>query len=291
MKATRLTNKYLDEIIERALAEDLAYGDITTDTLIPDAFYASARLLVEEEGVLAGVAVAGKVFLRVDPSLEYQVLIPDGKKIKPGDVVATVAGRFASILKGERTALNFIQRLSGIATLTARYVRLVRGTGVYITDTRKTTPGLRMLEKYAVRMGGGKNHRMHLGDAVLIKDNHLAALRQKGIGLKEIIRKARQSVPPDMVIEVEVVTVEEAREAAEAGADIVMLDNMNPDEMRRAAGFLTGKVKIEASGGINLENIRAVAETGITYISVGALTHSYRALDISLETDMDSCHT
>jgi nicotinate-nucleotide pyrophosphorylase (carboxylating) len=288
MREPKLTESNVDEIVARALEEDLGHGDVTTDALIPDALRARAVLLAKEEGVLAGVEVAKKVLLKVDSSLDYKVLIPDGTKIKRGDVIATVTGRVASILKGERTALNFLQRLSGIATQTAQHVNRVKGTRVYIADTRKTTPGLRILEKYAVRMGGGKNHRLHLGDAVLIKDNHLAALRYMGMSIKDIVRKAKQSVPRDMEVEVEVSSIEDARQAADSGADIVMLDNMKPDDMRQAVSFLSDKVRIEASGGINLENVRSVAETGITFISVGALTHSYRALDISLELNPDS---
>jgi nicotinate-nucleotide pyrophosphorylase (carboxylating) len=225
------------------------------------------------------------VFLKVNPLLKVEVLIKDGAEVKPGDIVATISGRVASILKAERVALNFLQRLSGIASQTAQFVAKTQGLKVNITDTRKTTPGLRLLEKYAVRVGGGQNHRFHLGDGILIKDNHLAALRALGMSFKDIIAKAKQNAPHGLKVEVEVNTIQEAMDAAEAGADIIMLDNMSPDEMRRVVSLVSGRVKIEASGGITLANVRAIAETGINLISVGALTHSPKALDISLELE------
>jgi len=225
------------------------------------------------------------VFVKVDPSLKVEVLIKDGAEVKPGDIVATISGSVASILKAERVALNFLQRLSGIASQTAQFVAKTQGLKVNITDTRKTTPGLRLLEKYAVRVGGGQNHRFHLGDGILIKDNHLAALRALGMSFKDIIAKAKQNAPHGLKVEVEVNTIQEAMDAAEAGADIIMLDNMSPDEMRRVVSLVSGRVKIEASGGITLANVRAIAETGINLISVGALTHSPKALDISLELE------
>ncbi len=225
------------------------------------------------------------MFLKVNPLLKVEVLIKDGAEVKPGDIVATISGRVASILKAERVALNFLQRLSGIASQTAQFVAKTQGLKVNITDTRKTTPGLRLLEKYAVRVGGGQNHRFHLGDGILIKDNHLAALRALGMSFKDIIAKAKQNAPHGLKVEVEVNTIQEAMDAAEAGADIIMLDNMSPDEMRRVVSLVSGRVKIEASGGITLANVRAIAETGINLISVGALTHSPKALDISLELE------
>ncbi len=213
------------------------------------------------------------------------ILIKDGAEVKPGDVIARIEGKTSSMLKAERVALNFLQRLSGIASETARYVQAVKGLPVYITDTRKTTPGLRTLEKYAVRVGGGKNHRMHLADGILIKDNHIAVLRRRGLSIKEIVAKARQKASPELKIEIEVKTPEEAIQAAEAGADIIMLDNMNLKDMRQAVRLVKGRALIEASGGITLESVRAVAETGVDLISIGALTHSPKALDISLELD------
>jgi len=227
--------------------------------------------------------IAAEVFQRVEPSLRVEVLLQDGTQVKPGDVAGRISGSVSGILRAERTALNFLQRLSGVASLTARYVEAVVGTSAKIYDTRKTTPGLRLLEKYAVRMGGGQNHRLDLADAVLIKDNHINALRARDMSLEEIIDRARDKTPAGMTIEVEVTSAAEAGDALKAGADIIMLDNMNADEMTRVIGMVAGRAKIEASGGVTLENVRQVAMTGVDMISVGALTHSYKALDISLE--------
>ena len=274
-----------DRIIDLALNEDTGQGDVTSEALISATLTGAATIQAKAEGILAGIDIAGKVFLRVDPSLEFTVLIPDGSTIRPGDRIATVSGMVISILKAERVMLNFLQHLSGIATLTARYVAETKGTTARMVDTRKTTPGLRLLEKYAVRMGGGKNHRLHLGDGILIKDNHLAALRALCMNLKDIIAKAGRNAPKGMDIEVEVTSVDEAGEAAEAGADIVLLDNMSPEEMRRVVDQMPDGIRTEASGGINLNNVRAVAETGVDIISIGALTHSAEALDISLEIE------
>jgi nicotinate-nucleotide pyrophosphorylase (carboxylating) len=290
----------IEEIIDRALAEDLVKGDVTTEALISGDQRGAGFIVAKKEGILAGMKVAKQVFHRVDPELKVEILLEDGARVKPGSKVATVSGSIASILKAERVALNFLQRLSGIASETNRYVEAVKGLPVRIKDTRKTTPGLRSLEKYAVRMGGGENHRMNLGDGILIKDNHLAALRSQGLNIKEIVAKARQNAPLSLrgakrrsnlqtrqtQIEVEVVTVSEALEAVEAGADIVMLDNMNLEDMRKAVKSIHGRALIEASGGITLDNVRAVAETGVDFISIGALTHSARALDISLELEV-----
>ncbi len=273
----------VEQAIDRALAEDLACGDVTTQALIPQDLEGRASILVKSDGVLAGVEVAQAVFGHVDPSLRVEVLIQDGAKVRKGDVVATIAGKVASILKAERTALNFLCRLSGIATETARYVAAVKGLKAQITDTRKTTPGMRQLEKYAVRVGGGKSHRLHLGDGILIKDNHLATLRSFGLGLKEAIERARQS--STLKVEVEVGCVSGAEEALDAGADIIMLDNMAVGEMKKVFELARGRALIEASGGVTLENVRSVAETGVDLISVGAITHSAKALDLSLELE------
>jgi len=280
-----LPEEQVDNIIDLALAEDISHGDVTTEVLIPPGLQGKASLLVKAKGILAGGEVAKRVFLKVNPSLTVEVLIQDGVQVKPGDIAATISGSVFSILKAERVALNFLQRLSGIASQTAQYVAKTHGLAVNITDTRKTTPGLRLLEKYAVRLGGGQNHRFHLGDGILIKDNHIAALRALGMSLKDIIAKAKQNAPHGLKVEVEVNTIQEALDATEAGADIIMLDNMSPDEMRHIVSLVSGRVKIEASGGITLANLRAVAETGINLISVGALTHSSQALDISLELE------
>jgi len=281
----QLSNEQIDSIIDLALAEDISHGDITSEGLIPPELQGKASILAKAEGIIAGGEVARRVFLRVDPSLKVELLIKDGARVKPGDIVATIFGNVISILKAERVALNFLQRLSGIASLTAQFIAKTKGLKVKITDTRKTIPGLRLLEKYAVRIGGGQNHRFHLGDGILIKDNHLAALRALGMNIKDIVAKAKQNAPKGVKVEVEASTIQEALDAAEAGADIIMLDNMSPDEMRRVVSLVPSEVKIEASGGITLDNVRAVAMTGVDFISVGALTHSTKALDISLELE------
>lgn len=288
MNKFQLPEDQVDNIIDLALAEDLSYGDITSEVLIPPHLQGRASILIKEDGIVAGGEVAKKVFLRVDSSLKVEVFIEDGTKVQPGDVVATISGRVDSILKAERTVLNFLQRLSGIASQAAKYVAKTRGLAVNITDTRKTTPGLRLLEKYAVRTGGGKNHRFHLGDGILIKDNHLAALRALGMSFKDIVTRAKQSAPQGIKIEVEVTTIQEATDAVEAGADIILLDNMSPDEMRHVVSLLPSQVKSEASGGITLTNVHAAAMTGVNIISIGALTHSPKALDISLELEPQS---
>jgi nicotinate-nucleotide pyrophosphorylase (carboxylating) len=285
LNASQLTEKQLDKVIDLALAEDLSHGDITSQALIPTDLSGKASLLVKEKGILAGIEVAQRVFQRVDPLLEVAVLIKDGSAIKPGDIAGKISGSVINILKAERTALNFLQRLSGIASLTAQYVAKTKGTDARIYDTRKTTPGLRQLEKYAVRTGGGENHRMNLSDAVLIKDSHINALRATGMNIKEIVAKARRNAPAGINIEVEATSISEAREALQAGADIIMLDNMSIDDMVRVVKMVAGRAKIEASGGITLKNVRQVAQTGVDMISIGALTHSYKALDISLELE------
>ncbi len=282
---SNLSAEQIDSIIDLALAEDISHGDITSEGLIPPELEGKASILAKEEGIIAGGEVARRVFLRVDPSLKVELLIKDGARVQPGDIVATVSGRVISILKAERTALNFLQRLSGIASQTARYIAETQGLGVKITDTRKTTPGLRLLEKYAVRTGGGQSHRLHLGDGILIKDNHLTTLRALGIKIKDIIAKAKQNAPQGATVEIEVTTPQEALEAAEAGADILMLDNMSPEEMRRVVNSIPSHVKTEASGGITLANVRAAAMAGVDVISIGALTHSVKALDINLELE------
>lgn len=273
----------IEQIIDIAITEDLGSGDVTTEAVIDPALKGQAYISAKAKGILAGINVASNVFRRIDKELIFEALASDGQSILPGDRLATIKGRISSILKGERTALNFLQHLSGIATETSRYVNAVRGTGALITDTRKTTPGLRILEKYAVKTGGGKNHRYNLGDGVLIKDNHLSSLQYTGMGLYEAVNRARQNAPHTLKIEVEVETIEQAREALEAGADIIMLDNMSPDKMRDVVSMVDGKAVIEASGGITLENVRAVADSGVNLISIGALTHSFKSLDISLE--------
>jgi len=275
-----------EELVDHALAEDWAWGDVTTQALIPAEAEGQASFIAKSAGVVAGIEVVHLVFSRVDPSLKFRALLRDGDKLQHGTEIAVIEGKVGSILRGERVALNFLQRLSGIATETSRYVEAVRGTKARIVDTRKTTPGLRFLEKYAVKAGGGQNHRVHLGDGILIKDNHLAALRARGLDLKAAVDLAKNNAPHTLKIEIEVTTVEEAGEAVESGADIVMLDNMSVEEMRRAVKSIGGRVLVEASGGVTLDNVRSVAETGVDLISVGALTHSVKALDISLELEV-----
>lgn len=299
-----LTRDEIEKIVGLALAEDLGRGDVTTGALIPSDQHGMAFLVVREGGVLAGIELAKEVFRQVDPQLQVEALLQDGARVLPDTRVARAAGSIAGILKSERVALNFLQHLSGIATETARYVASTEGLPVRIVDTRKTTPGLRALQKYAVRVGGGDNHRMDLADGILIKDNHLTALRKQGLTVKEAVARARQQAPSPLreaqtesglgsdaqpgraPVEVEVGTVAEALEAVEAGADIVMLDNMGLDDMRRAVQSIGGRAVVEASGGITLRNVRAVAETGVDVISVGALTHSVKALDISLDLEV-----
>ncbi len=272
----------LRDIVARALMEDLAAGDPTTTALIPPELQGEGCITAEEEGVLAGLGVVREVFHQVDASLRFQKLASDGEKVSPGQKVARVSGSLASILQAERTALNFLQHLSGIATETRRYVEAVSGTRAKILDTRKNTPGLRLLEKYAVRVGGGQNHRLSLGDGILIKDNHLLALSSKGVGVGEAVRKARQNAPHTLKIEVEVEALEQVEEALSAGADVILLDNMPLDQVRRAVELIQGRALAEASGGINLGNVRKVAETGVDFISVGAITHSAKALSFTL---------
>ncbi len=280
-----LSEEQIDNIIDLALAEDISHGDVTSEVLIPPALQGQAAILIKANGIVAGGEVAKRVFLKIDPSLKVDVLIKDGAKVQPGDIVATIFGNVISILKAERVALNFLQRLSGIASQTAQYIDQTRGLNVSIKDTRKTTPGLRSLEKYAVRIGGGQSHRFHLGDGILIKDNHLAALRALGMSLKDIVAKAKQNAPEGLKVEVEVNSVQEALDAAAAGADIIMLDNMNPDEMHRIVSLIPSHVETEASGGITLDTVQAAARAGVNVISIGALTHSPKALDISLELE------
>jgi len=287
-----IPTKVIDHLIDLAFKEDigtgdsspfLATGDVTTQILIPPALKTEAIVLAKSEGVLAGIEVARRVFLKLDPEMEFKALIKDGSPLKKGDVIAEIRGKARAILTGERTALNFLQRLSGIATHTSQFVARVRDLPVLIIDTRKTTPGYRWLEKYAVRMGGGHNHRMNLADGILIKDNHLALLRAKGKTLKEVVVQAKKKAPKGLKVEVETTNLGEVREAVSAGADIIMFDNMSPAMMRRGVKLLPKGVMSEASGGVNLESVRAIAETGVNFISIGALTHSSKALDISLE--------
>jgi nicotinate-nucleotide pyrophosphorylase (carboxylating) len=271
------------DLIDRTLAEDLSIGDPTTDILVPPDLESTAVLLAKEEGILAGLDVGLEAFRRFDDRVSITALMEDGAPIRPGDHLGTIQGRVASLLKAERTAVNFMQHMSGIATQTQRYVKAVEGHPVRIVDTRKTTPGLRFLEKYAVRMGGGQNHRQNLGDGILIKDNHIDALRGDGMSLGDVVKKAIREASHTIRVEVEVETLEQLDEALDAGAGIILLDNMDVEQMTIAVQIAKGKAFTEASGGITLETVRAVAATGVDIISVGALTHSVLALDISMD--------
>jgi len=271
----------LDRLIEQALLEDIHTGDITTQAVVPSARPASARLIAKEPLVLAGLFVARKVFLRLNSEVVFTACCVEGSRAGKGDILATVEGDAADLLMAERVALNLLQRMCGIATLTSRYVQAVSGTKARIVDTRKTTPGLREVEKYAVRVGGGINHRTGLYDGVLIKENHIAAAG----GIAEAVSRARAYIPHTLKIEIETETPGQVEEALAACADIIMLDNMDCDTMRYCVGLINGRALVEASGGVNLETVRAIAETGVDIISIGALTHSPRAMDISMLLD------
>jgi nicotinate-nucleotide pyrophosphorylase (carboxylating) len=265
------------DLIDRALSEDVGDGDVTTRAVVLPGARARARIEQRAAGVPAGLRVAETVFQRLDSSLRWRAHAVGGKWREPG-LLAEIVGDAAAILRGERVALNFLGRLSGIATLTARYVRAVDGTGVRILDTRKTTPGMRVLEKEAVRAGGGVNHRAGLHDAILVKENHAALAG----GVGEAARRALADAPPGVSVEVECATLADVEEAIEAGVPRLLLDNMPPDQLRRAVELVDGRAELEASGGITLDNVRAIAETGVDFISIGALTHSAPALDVSL---------
>ncbi len=273
----------IDHLIELALAEDLPAGDVTTEAIIPEEAMARAAFQAKQDGVLAGIEVAARVFYLLDPRIEFIKKLEDGQGFKAGQVLAEVSGPAASLLKGERTALNFLQRLSGVASLTRMFVEAARGTRARILDTRKTTPGWRLLEKYAVRMGGGTNHRMSLSDMMLIKDNHLRAAGGIAPALKKAREYLRKRNLSGLKIEVEATSLAEVREALENGADWIMLDNMTLEEIRAAVELVSGRLPLEASGRVSLENVRDLALTGVDYISVGSLTHSFRSADISLE--------
>ena len=267
----------LERIVHAALAEDIGAGDVTTDAVVDADAVATAEIVVKEAGVVCGLRAAAETFRALDPEIRVELLARDGELVSPNAVVARIGGSARAILTGERVALNFLGRLSGIATLTRRYVDAIEGTGVAVLDTRKTTPGLRELEKYAVACGGGRNHRFGLDDAVLVKDNHLRAAGSIA-GAVEIVR-----AHTDLPIEVECETLVQVGEALDAGVDAILLDNMTVAEVREAVALAGGRARLEASGGVNLDTIRAVAESGVDEISVGALTHSAHSLDVSLE--------
>lgn len=285
-----LTANHIQKIVDRALSEDISFGDITTDILVPNTLQGKAVVVAKSEGILAGVKIALAVFRRVDSELHVKALLSDGTEIqvkeklyRENNVILEVEGKICSILKAERTALNFLQHMSGVATTTNTYVKAVEDYPTRILDTRKTIPGLRLLEKYAVAVGGGQNHRNGLSDGILIKDNHIHALRSAGIQLEKTINLAKANAPHTLKIEVEVENLKEVEEALNSKADILLLDNMTHKEISDAVFLAKGKALTEASGGITVDTVRAVAATGVDFISVGALTHSAKALDVSLE--------
>ncbi len=276
-----LDNFIIDKIIRAALHEDLGWGDVTTDSIISDEVQIAGNFIAKQEGVLCGIEVCKRVFTLLDDSIVFNIYKKDGEKVVKGDVIADIKGRARNILKGERVALNLLQRMSGIATLTNSYTKQVEKLTAKVVDTRKTAPGLRILDKYSVKMGGGHNHRFNLSDLVLIKDNHIKAAG----GITPAVKAAKARLSHAVKIEVEVENMDMLKEAIAAGADIVMLDNMNLEQMREAVAVSEGKVLLEASGNVELDgerNVRAIAETGVDIISVGALTHSVKAMDISL---------
>ncbi len=268
----------VERIVRTSLKEDIGLGDITTSVTIAPETTARAELVAKEDFILAGLEVAAEVFKMLDADVSFEPLRGDGSLVKKGEVIAWLKGRAAILLQGERVALNLLQRMSGIATATAAYVAEVAGTKAVIVDTRKTVPGLRALDKYAVRMGGGRNHRIGLFDGVLIKENHIAAAG----GIGAAIERARQQLPHTLKIEVETPSLEAVEEALTARADIIMLDNMSCAEMRHAVELIAGQALVEASGGVNLDTVKEIAATGVDIISVGALTHSVKAADISM---------
>ena len=281
------TNLQVDDIIERALAEDAPWGDITSEAFLPESARARASLAAREPGVFSGGEVFARVFALVDPATTVELLAEEGQQFAAGAVLAEVAGSARAVLLAERVALNLTQRMTGIATLTARYVAAVEGTGARIVDTRKTMPGLRVLDRHAVRSGGGHNHRFSLSDAVLAKDNHLAVLEASGLDLGTAIRSARARLGHNVHLEVEVDRIEQIEPVVAAGVDTIMLDNFTPDQLREGVAIVAGRALVEASGGVELDTVADIARTGVDIISIGALTHSVRALDLGLDVTVE----
>ncbi len=277
----KLEKLYIHDIVLNALKEDMPLGDVTTDNIVQEGNISNAEFLAKQDAVIAGLDVARHVFETLDSSVKFTALIEDGDEVKKGDIIARVSGPTRALLKGERTALNFLQRLSAIATMTNRYVMKVQGLQVKITDTRKTTPGLRLLEKYAVNAGGGSNHRFSLSDGVLIKDNHIAAAG----GITNAVTRVRENIPHTIKIEVEVESMEEVKEALDCKVDIIMLDNMTNEQMSEAVKLIDGRALVEASGNMTEETIYDVALTGVDIISIGKLTHSANSVDISMNIE------
>ncbi len=280
-----LATKEITQAVAIALAEDVGTGDVTTLATVPADSIARARMVARRALTVAGLEFAAEAFRQLSPLVCFTALIPDGQRAEAGSAIACVEGPARALLTAERVALNFVQRLSGVATLTARYVEAIQGTGARILDTRKTTPGWRRFEKYAVACGGGTNHRIGLFDLVLIKDNHLAALRDAAPNaIAAAVQRARTAYPA-LRVEVEADTLDQAEQAAVAGADIILLDNMPPAVLREAVRRIGGRAQTEASGGVNLDTVHTIAETGVNFVSVGALTHSAPAVDIALDFD------
>ncbi len=281
--ATTLNPEEILRAVRAALAEDVGSGDVTTLATVPENSTCRAVMRARESLVVAGIAFAETAFRELSSEIKTSISIADGAKAGSGDVLLTVTGSTRAILSAERVALNYVQRLSGVATAAAQYVEAIRGTQAHILDTRKTTPGWRTFEKYAVACGGARNHRIGLFDMVLIKDNHLAALRDvKPNAVAAAVQRARAKFP-QLKVEVEADTLEQVAQAAESGADFILLDNMKPDQLRASVQLVAGRAQTEASGGVNLKTVRAIAESGVDFISVGAITHSARAVDIGLD--------
>lgn len=276
-----LNFEVIDPIIEHALKEDIGNGDITTNAVIPGEMQTTATMTAKADGVVAGLPVAERVFRKLNPDIEWTTFIKDGSMVQKGDVLVEVKGSFRALLTGERLALNFLQRMSGIATETSRYVKAISAYETKILDTRKTVPGLRLLDKYAVKMGGGTNHRIGLYDMVMIKDNHIKVAG----GITAAVNAIRPTIATEVKIEVETTNLKEVEEAISAGADIIMLDNMDNATMKKGVELVAGRALVEASGNMTLKRVKEVASTGVNFISIGALTHSVTALDISMNIE------
>lgn len=284
-----LTRQIIETIVRAALVEDAPWGDLTSQLLIPEWAYATARLVAREPGTFAGGAVFAAAMTLTDPAITVELAVADGEEFAAGQTLATVAGPARSVLQGERVALNFTQRMSGIATLTAAFVREVAGTSARVVDTRKTTPGLRAFERHAVRAGGGHNHRYSLSDAVMAKDNHLAILTaQSGLDVTEALLQVRAQLSHTTHLEVEVDRIDQIEPVLAAGVDTIMLDNFSLDELREGVALVAGRAIVEASGNVSLQTVRAIAETGVDVISSGALTHSVRSLDLGLDVVVEA---
>jgi nicotinate-nucleotide pyrophosphorylase (carboxylating) len=269
--------KAAQALIDLALKEDVGSGDVTTDNIIPAGTRKKAKMVAKADGAVAGLQVAEMVFRKLDPQLVWNVITPEGSRVQKGEVMVEFEGTYRALLTGERTALNFLQRMSGIATMSAKYADAVKDYKTVILDTRKTLPGFRMLDKYAVKTGGASNHRIGLYDMAMIKDNHIEVAG----GITKAVQAVRSKIGEGILIEVETTTLEQVQEAIDAGSDIIMLDNMDTPTMKKSVELIAGRAKVEASGNMTLERLREVAATGVDYISIGALTHSVSALDIS----------